>query len=317
MFTPEIAKVLDEHGYDTLAQIGKGGFASCFLVFSRKYNMEFACKVMPLQHGNMNSFLQVFQNELVALTNVVHQHIIPIYEFFVSETHIFMILQYCHNGDLFHFVKQNGPIKDATKLLTTLLMMVDALQHLESHNITHNDIKPGNFLIDKYGRIKLTDFGLSGIKHHGEFANDYRGSLYYCSPEIISKKPYDPYKAQIWSFGVTIYYLATGTVPFYAEDIDALKLFVTCGNYKMPKTISPIISELIAKCLKVDPSERVTLDDLREIIEKKLKQPHRQMVASASTLNQCKSSRNAPNRIIKPLTLQKRRISSSRSYIVC
>ena len=312
MIDPEITKELQKHGYDTISVLGKGGYACCYLVYSQKYRLEFACKVMPLKNTGKNNFNEVYNNELVALTNIVHQYIIPIYETFVSGNHVFMILEYCQKGDLFHYVRNNGPIKDEKTLLISILQILDALQHLESLNITHNDIKPGNFLIDKYGRIKLTDFGISKHKQNqGDLTDDFRGSPFFCSPEILEHKLYDPYKAQIWSLGVTIYFLATGMVPFNSHDITELRLMLNTGYYRIPTFVSPVVSEIIRFCLQHDPSKRATIIELKTLIEDYMKTSN---VPSGSKLMHCNTSRTPLKLIFKP-AVPKKRIFSSHSRL--
>ena len=268
----DVIRILDEHGYDSIKSIGKGGFAECYLVSSRKYSTYFACKVISLNSFHQNDRKESFENELNTLIHVMHPNIIQVFDKFMSDTHLFLILEYCSQGDVADYIKKNGPLKDNAKFLKILSMMLNSLEYLESINIAHNDIKPSNFLIDQHGRIKLTDFGIAKkMESEGEMCRDFRGSLSYLAPEVVSFRSYNPLKAQIWSFGATVYYMATGHCPFRGSDISTIIRSIQMNRFVFPKYISPFIRELVKKCLNQNPMERPTFSDLRKTVNIEMK----------------------------------------------
>ena len=267
----EVNKVLGDHGYDVVKMIGQGGFARCYLVYSRRYKLNFACKSIPLSNFQPAVKNGDFSNEYTALVQTIHPYIVQIYEKIITDTHIYFILEYCQNGDLQNYLTKNGPIFDEKKLLKMLFMMVKSLEYLETIKIAHNDIKPSNFLIDQYGRIKITDFGLTKIvKNEEELSEDFRGSLPFMAPEMIGTCPYNPFKVDVWAFGVTVYFLASGKFPFSDRTSLDMKKCIKHGIYSFQPKMGPIIKEIITKCLQVNPQRRETFAGLRNIIEKSI-----------------------------------------------
>ena len=304
-----IAEDLDKHGYDTVELIGNGGFGQCYLVNSRRYNMPFACKVMPMM-SLKSDLRQVFENEVDALIHVIHHNIIQVYEYFSTESYMYMILEYCPNGDLSKYVRKHGPFQNDQELLRTLSMMLSALKYLESENITHNDIKPENFLIDNYGRIKLTDFGLTKTKfHHGQLTNDFRGSLIYCAPEIIENKAYDPYKSQIWSFGVTVFFLATGSIPFKGTSIHEIKTAIATGSFKLPIHLPSVVKQVILRCLRIEPQTRTSFAELKQLIDAHI------CGLSNSNITILNSPIILKKRIVRPGYIIKKLYGPSKSFV--
>ena len=301
----DVVANLDIHGYNVVKSIGKGGFAECFLVFSRKYAMYFACKVISLNSFHQNDRKESFETELDTLVHVMHPNIIQVYDKFMSDTHLFLILEYCSNGDVAEYIKHNGPIKDQTKLLRFISMMLNSLEYLETINIAHNDVKPSNFLIDQHGRIKLTDFGIAKkIKEEGELCKDFRGSLFYLAPEVVSFRSYNPLKAQIWSFGATVYFLAAGHCPFRGSDMSSIIRLIQLHNCKYPKYLTPFIKELIQKCLNPNPMERPTFSELKKLVNQEMNNDSLQFCSTPIPIRKTGSSLIKPH-VIKPLYLSK------------
>ena len=164
----DIEKALQEKGYQLHERIGLGAYSECFKVYSSKYKQLFACKVMNINNNYTANQLQLFNNEFTALGTVLHSNIVHIYDTFVTDSHLYMILEYCQNGDLANYVKVSGPIKGQILLVYTR-QILEALAFLESKHISHNDIKPSNIFIDSTMRVKLGDFGLSQKIHPKDY----------------------------------------------------------------------------------------------------------------------------------------------------
>ena len=146
--------------------------------------------------------------------------------------------------------------------------MLKALTYLEQKKIAHNDIKPANFLIDQYGRIKLTDFGLSKYVHHDkDFSKDFLGSLPFMSPELVSHKPYHPIKSDVWSFGATVYYLVSGKLPFQSTTYSEWKKAIRLGLYSIPPQTNQYVKNILQRTLVLDPEERASFAELKSIVD--------------------------------------------------
>ena len=283
-----IAKELKKNGYEPIKLIGKGGFSNCFLVRSVKYNQNFACKVMNIPVDASKAKQNSFDNEFRALTNIIHANIIKIYNTFsvydkdTESRNIYLILEYCTHGDLEHYVANNGPIKNEYRFLNCILMMLESLSYLESNNIAHNDIKPANFLIDEYDRVKISDFGLTKkVDDESPLSTEFIGSIPFLAPEIVNKKPYNPLKSDVWAFGVTIFFLATGRFPFKVHSLSALKESQISGKINFPSSINPIIKTIVTKCLHSHPENRATFGELHKLVKSELDEypQHKQFIS--------------------------------------
>ena len=264
----DVEKTLNEHGYEVISMIGKGGFAECYLIFSKRYSMSFACKVISTDEFSKSKIKkQSSVNEYEVLSTVFHPNIVQCFEVFMSDNRIYLILEYCPYGDLHDYVKKNGPITNENQLLKIISSMLKALEYLESKKIAHNDIKPSNFLIDQHGRLKLTDFGLSKTVIDDSFlSTNFSGSLPFLAPELARKQPYNPFKTDIWAFGVTIYYLATGSFPFNSNSLSSLKQSIQYGTYSLNLKMGQTVKDIIMQCLQIDPYKRPSISELSKMV---------------------------------------------------
>ena len=267
----EVKQALKENGYELFAFIGKGGFAECYDVLSVQYNIHFACKVMSLKGKKGSLALKSFMNEINTLTNVIHPYIMPVYNTFTSNSYLYLILEYCPNGDLHDYVKKKGPFRNDSVLLRYVSAILDSLTYLEQNNIAHKDIKPSNILIDSHGHPKLSDFGLASFIEEDRLSEDFSGSLAFCPPELLQRKPFNPMKADIWSFGVTLYYLATGVYPFSTNALKNLGKHISSVVYSLPENINKVIRHIISQSLCINPDERITFSKMKGLVNDEMK----------------------------------------------
>ncbi|OHS97545.1 CAMK family protein kinase [Tritrichomonas foetus] len=248
----QIIDTIQAHGYQYRHQIAKGGFATIHLVNSQKYSQEFAIKVQPKSSVGYN------EHELQTLVKLQHSSVTKVYEYFQDEDkNLYIVLEYCTNGSLINFIKNVGPLTN-DMLFTFCYWIATALEYCHDQNIVHLDIKPGNILIDGYGRPKLADFGLSH-ETQGKKSTLFSGSKNFQSPQVISREPYDPFKADVWSLGCTFYFIATGVIPFFDKNEKALIMKIENGIYEIPKTVSPKMAAIIQKMLSDDEKSRPSM----------------------------------------------------------
>lgn len=271
MNNTDIFSTIRANGYDVRELIGSGGFSTCFKVYSMQYNNFFVCKVTSLAGEKGDTRKKGFDNEMKALSHAMHPNIIQIFKKFETPTHLYQILEYCPKGDIKQHVDANGPITNVVHLFQCISKILDALIYLEKRGIAHKDIKPSNILLDCIGRPKLADFGLAAFYERNQLSNDYIGSMAFLAPEIILRKPYDPFKADIWSFGVTIYFMATGLYPWPIGNIEVLKRAITVGSIFIPDSVNPTIRKVIFRALVLNPDERISFSQMKYIIDNELK----------------------------------------------
>ena len=254
----EVKDVLIKHGYEVKSQIGFGGFAKVYQVFSEQYQDSFAAKVFPREKDEKRSE-KAFQTEINALRQICNSHIIYLYDTIIHEKFFVIIMEYCPNGSLYDFIKKNGTFHH-NMLIALYKQLLKTVEACHEARLAHLDIKPQNILIDKYGRLKLSDFGLSGIYNNGS-CHSYSGSMFFMCPELLSKVPFDPFKADIWALGVTFYFMLTGHKPFKATSRVALLSAFKSGLF-IPPISNTKIFYLITKMLAVDERLRPTASEL-------------------------------------------------------
>ena len=314
MITQEVRVVPAQKGYDLCECIGRGSSAICYKVYSQKYHHYFACKVMRIMNHCTNNELIYFNNEMRALENLIHPNILHVYDYFMTENHIMIILEYCENGDLLKHMKE-APISKVL-MMNYIEQILDALAFLEMNHIAHKDLKPSNIYIDSHGRIKLGDFGLSlKMKPEEEgLHSDFSGSLGFMPPEIYNHQKYNPLQADVWSFGICLYSVVTGKFPYKKEGITGVCEFFQEGlDEESLENIDPIIVKLLKSSLVSDPSKRATFKDLYKIFHDNYKPlPHsHKAIVKANPIKQkilipkliinsrCGSSRAAPIKRMK------------------
>jgi serine/threonine protein kinase len=199
-----------------------------------------------------------FAAEVSALSLLAHPNVIQFFNFFRSDSFLYIVLEHCPGGSIRDLIVRRGPIPES-QLRRFAAEIVTALHFCHLHNIAHRDIKPSNILIDKYGRAKLADFGLAMLIVKRELVNSHVGSLAYIAPELARGEPSDPMCTDIWSLGVTFYEMATGVLPW--ESVEAIfeRRFVIPGN------VPPDFAAAIERMLVVDPTKRSTIRELVKI----------------------------------------------------
>lgn len=232
--------------------IGGGTYGELYLVYSLKYDTNFAMKKIHVKNFNAN--------ELEFLKKLDHTSIVDLYDYYKFGDYVYLLMEYCPK-DLHTELKEQYTLSEDVlqRYIHDILVCIKVCHDAK---ISHNDIKPANFLIDKYGRIKVCDFGLSRMYSENETTNSYKGTFFFMSPEILRKSKYNPIKADIWALGVTFFNMATGTYPYIASnDVSMLKL-MSYSTYPVGIVKNPYLRQIISKCLEPLPENRPTVDEL-------------------------------------------------------
>lgn len=241
--------------------IGKGTFGQVKLGIDTITGEKVAIKTLEKSRFRAISDELRIARELQFLREVRHPHIIQLYETYETKTEICMIMEYASRGDLLNHLISQGKLKEseACRLYQQLL---SALDYLHSKGVAHRDIKPENILLDCKFNVKLADFGLSNNFEREELMNTACGSPCYACPEAIAGKPYLGPKADVWSSGVVLYTLASGSLPFEDANLSALYQKILSGKFQIPVHFSTELTELIGNILQIDPSNRVSVREI-------------------------------------------------------
>ena len=140
--------------------------------------------------------------------------------------------------------------------------IIKGLQYIHKKKIVHRDIKLDNVLIDLTNTVKICDFGVSRILQPGDIMYEHCGTPAYIAPEIFRNEGYEGFSCDIWSSGVTLYYMLAGVQPFKGGKIEEIKDIILKGEYEPINDISQEANDLIERMLKLDPKERITIEEI-------------------------------------------------------
>ena len=190
-----------------------------------------------------------------------HKNIITLFEKFENNKYYFIVMENAIGGNLLQTIKKMTKLTE-TQSKNIFKQLIKTLKYIHSKNIVHRDIKPHNILLDLNDNIKICDFGVGKEIIKGNLLNETCGTPAYVSPELLSGKFFDPFKSDIWSCGVVLYFMLSGFVPFRGENDKELHNNIIKGNFPSIDNISNECSDLLNKILEVDPNKRLDLDDI-------------------------------------------------------
>ena len=188
-------------------------------------------------------------------------NIVKIFETYETKKHICIVMEYICAGDLLSYIKKRSKLQEpVAKFIFKQIIL--ALKYIHENNIVHRDIKLDNILIDLDNNIKICDFGVSKIINKGDIMFEQCGTPAYIAPEILLNKGYEGFGVDVWSAGVVLYAMLSGTVPFKGTNIKELHNLIISGNYQEIKNISKEASHLIKNILEIDPKKRITTENI-------------------------------------------------------
>ncbi|KAI0988813.1 hypothetical protein GJ496_002846 [Pomphorhynchus laevis] len=202
------------------------------------------------------------QREIQNLRLFRHPHVIKLYQVLSTPSDIFMVIEYVSGGELFDYIVKKGKLteSEARKFFQQIISGVD---YCHRHMIAHRDLKPENLLLDSHGNVKIADFGLSNMMADGEFLQTSCGSPNYAAPEVVSGELYAGPEVDIWSCGVILYALLTGSLPFDDENVQVLFRKIKTGLFPVPEYLNSRAVDLLRRMLTVDPTHRARMSDIR------------------------------------------------------
>ena len=245
--------------YHKYEKIGEGAYSNVYKAYHNDLSQIYALKEINISVHRKN--IDRFREEIFLMNKLEHPNILKLYDTIENENYIYLILEYCDNGDLKHFLKKR-PMKER-KVREFMKQIVSGLQYLNSNNIYHRDLKPQNILITKNLTLKISDFGLAKLCENGSLLDTICGSPMYMAPEIMKFKRYDT-KADLWSLGVMFYQMMTGRTPYTARNHAELMENIEKNEVIFPRgiKISEDAKDLLLKLLKKSSIERMTWDEL-------------------------------------------------------
>uniref|UniRef100_A0A4X2LLG8 Serine/threonine-protein kinase Nek3 n=1 Tax=Vombatus ursinus TaxID=29139 RepID=A0A4X2LLG8_VOMUR len=242
--------------YTVLKVIGEGSFGRALLVQQESSNQKYAMKEIRLPKSL--SDVKNSRKEAILLAKMKHPNIVAFKESFEADGHLYIVMEYCDEGDLMQKIKhQRGKLFPEDMILHWFTQMCLGVNHIHKKRVLHRDIKSKNVFLTQNGHIKLGDFGSARLLSKPmAFACTYVGTPYYVPPEIWENMPYNN-KSDIWSLGCILYELCTLKHPFQANSWKNLILKICKGSYNpLPSHYSYELHYLIKQMFKRDPTSR-------------------------------------------------------------
>jgi len=252
--------------YEMLKHLGTGSFATVHLAKDIKTGDLVAMKFIDKVNFVGPEADSIYE-EIKLMKSIKHKNIVKLIDVIETSTVLCIVMEYCENGELYDMIVenfQNFTNDDKKKIFKEL---VEAVKYLHENNISHRDLKVENVLLDKDNNVKLADFNLATRFQPNELFTHRCGSEEYTSPEIVTRKAYDPRLTDIWALGIILYAIVVGHLPFYhknGEKIQSMYHRIAMVNYKFPSgvEIDKDAKNLIGSILKYTPQSRASLDQI-------------------------------------------------------
>src|ERR1035437_8171137 len=243
----EIAKLFPQ--LEVLEFIGKGGMGAVYKARQPSLDRLVALKILPPAAASDAGFAERFNREARALARLNHPNIVAVHDFGRAGTLHYLVMEYVDGGNL-RQIERAGRLTPE-QALAIVPQICEALQFAHNEGIVHRDIKPENILLDKKGRVKITDFGIAKMlglttdEAPLTGAGDVVGTPHYMAPEQIEKPRSVDHRADIYSLGVVFYEMLTGELPL--------------GKFAPPSRkvqVDVRLDEVVLQALEKEPSMR-------------------------------------------------------------
>uniref|UniRef100_A0A2R8MTM7 non-specific serine/threonine protein kinase n=1 Tax=Callithrix jacchus TaxID=9483 RepID=A0A2R8MTM7_CALJA len=186
---------------------------------------------------------------------------VKLFEVIETEKTLYLVMEYASGGEVFDYLVAHGRMKEK-EARAKFRQIVSAVQYCHQKCIVHRDLKAENLLLDGDMNIKIADFGFSNEFTVGNKLDTFCGSPPYAAPELFQGKKYDGPEVDVWSLGVILYTLVSGSLPFDGQNLKELRERVLRGKYRIPFYMSTDCENLLKKLLVLNPIKRGSLEQI-------------------------------------------------------
>ncbi|XP_053544763.1 MAP/microtubule affinity-regulating kinase 4 isoform X2 [Bombina bombina] len=246
--------------YRLLRTIGKGNFAKVKLGRHVLTGREVAIKIIDKTQLNPSSLQKLFR-EVRIMKGLNHPNIVKLFEVIETEKTLYLVMEYASGGEVFDYLVSHGRMKEK-EARAKFRQIVSAVHYCHQKNIVHRDLKAENLLLDSDANIKIADFGFSNEFTPGGKLDTFCGSPPYAAPELFQGKRYNGPEVDVWSLGVILYTLVSGSLPFDGQNLKELRERVLRGKYRVPFYMSTDCESVLRRFLVLNPSKRCTLEQI-------------------------------------------------------
>ena len=271
--------------YEILEQIGNGGMSDVYKAKCHKLNRYVAIKVLKPEFSQDTSFVSKFRVEAQSAAGLSPPNVVNVYDVGEENGIHYIVMELVEGITLKKYIEKRGklPYKEAVSIA---IQVANGMEAAHKHHIVHRDIKPQNIIISKEGKVKVTDFGIAKAATSSTInSSAAMGSVHYMSPEQ-ARGGYSDERSDIYSFGITLYEMLTGKVPFDGDTTVAVAVQHIQDAIPAPSEIAedvPLsVDKIVLKCTQKKTERRYqTVSDLIADLKKSLVMPEEDFVKIA------------------------------------
>lgn len=249
--------------WEEVTTLGKGSSGKVSLMKNRFTGNFIARKTLLRPFCDPHSQKRLL-TEVSIMTGLKHPNTLRLFHVQQNKTtdEVHLWMEYANGGDLLQYVRRKGRLEEpeARRLFAQLL---SAVEHAHKSHVVHRDIKAENVLLDENGNVKLGDWGFATWWKPGAYLSDFCGSVHYCAPELCMGREYVGPEVDVWSMGVLLYAMCSGTLPF-GGTAPQLHERIKAAEYRAPFYFSPELTHLISLMLQPSSLKRATVLDIKK-----------------------------------------------------
>ena len=263
--------------YEIIERIGTGGMADVYRAMDSKLNRFVAIKVLKREYREDEQFVTKFRQEARSVAGLSHPNVVGVYDVGSDGDIQYIVLELVEGISLKKYIEKKGhlPYKEA---LSIAIQVANGMEAAHAHHIVHRDIKPQNIIISKEGKVKVTDFGIAkAASSTTTVSTSAMGSVHYMSP-VQARGGYSDERSDIYSFGITLFEMLTGDVPFDGDTTVAVAVHHIQDEIMPPSEkmngIPSSVDKIVQKCTRKKTDQRYqTAGELIADLKRALQDP--------------------------------------------
>lgn len=273
--------------YEVLEKIGSGGMSDVYKAKCHKLNRFVAIKVLKPEFGEDRTFVSKFRAEAQAAAGLMHANIVNVYDVGEENGIHYIVMELVEGITLKKYIEKKGRL-GVRESVSIAIQVAQGMEAAHKHHIVHRDIKPQNIIISKEGKVKVTDFGIARAASSNTINSTVMGSVHYISPEQ-ARGGYSDEKSDIYSFGIMLFEMLTGRIPFEGDTTVAIALQHIQDDIVSPKEyvddIPVSVEKIVLKCTQKKTEKRYqNATDLIADLKRSLVTPDEDFVIISSVV---------------------------------
>ncbi|KAH9288728.1 hypothetical protein KI387_032845, partial [Taxus chinensis] len=252
--------------YELGRTLGEGAFSKVKFARNMESGEGVAIKVLEKEKVLKHKMVQQIKREIATMKLIKHPNVVQLHEVMASKTKVYIVLEFVMGGELFDKIVDHGRLRE-NEARKYFQQLINAVDYCHSRGVSHRDLKTENLLLDSYGNLKVSDFGLSALPQQVRedgLLHTTCGTPNYVAPEVVSDKGYDGATADLWSCGVILFVLMAGYLPFDESNIMTLYKKICKADFTCPPWFSSSVKKLISRILDPNPKTRITASKILE-----------------------------------------------------